>query len=254
MQLINTKRKWTIVALSASLCWILGGFFDLALANSFPGRGLPGRREGAGTRSECFIGESQPALLMPLIPESQLGITLAEYPTFFWHVPRSRAASAKFTLFSNYQGKKLYEANLPVTNLTGIASFTLPQNGSTSPLKVGLTYYWTLTLTCPKLNRPSTETEILTIQGFVQRIQPSAELTAKLKKASPRELPAIFASHQIWHETLVSLTKLRQENPKDASIQADWESLMKSIKLDQFASSPLLPCCQAPSTRTISRP
>jgi hypothetical protein len=189
-----------------------------------------------------------------VIPESQLGPTLEGYPTFFWHLPQSKASSARFILYDRYRGQELYRTELSITNTPGVASFQLPNDGSVkvpkTGLEVGNTYYWTLTLICNNPMDPSDRSGDLRIQGFVQRVNPPRGLQDKLRQATERDLPGIYASQGIWHETLTSLVRLRLSYPNDRAIQSDWASLMQGIKLEQLATAPVVSCCRVNSAST----
>jgi len=250
---ITGLKRLTLSSLTIGLALLVGGM-PLALANGFGGSGLPGRREGAGTRGPCLIGGEHAVSLLPVVPESQLGSTLDGYPTFFWHLPQSKASFARFVLYDRYRGQELYRTELSVAGAPGVASFRLPNDGSVKIPKAGLetgkTYYWTVTLVCMNPVDPGDRSGDLRIQGFVQRVASPQGFQDKLRRATERDLPGIYASQGIWHETLTSLIKLRRDHPTDRAIQSDWASLMQGIKLEQLANAPVVSCCQVSPSRT----
>ncbi len=250
---MTVLKRLTIPSIAIGLGCLVAGM-PLALANGFGGSGLPGRREGAGTRGTCLVGGEQAVPLLPVIPESQLGSTLEGYPTFFWHLPQSKASSARFILYDRYRGQELYRTELSVAGAPGVASFRLPNDGSVkipkTGLEIGKTYYWTVTLVCMNPIDPGDRSGDLRIQGFVQRVTPPQGFQEKLRRATDRDLPGIYASQGIWHETLTSLTKLRRDYPTDVAVQSDWASLMQGIKLEQLANVPVVSCCQVSPNRT----
>ncbi|MCS6813526.1 MAG: DUF928 domain-containing protein, partial [Cyanobacteria bacterium] len=205
----NRWRRLSTVSIAIG-CAVLTGGAPLVLANGFSGIGIPGRREGAGTRSTCMVGGAQSVPLLPVIPESQLGVTLEGYPTFFWYLPQSKASAAQFVLYDRYRGQELYRTTLSLVNAPGIASFQLPNDGSVriprTGLEVGKTYYWTLTLLCNNPLDPSDRSGDLRVQGFVQRVNPPRGFQEKVRSSNERDLPALYAAQGIWHETLTSLT------------------------------------------------
>ncbi|MCS6813786.1 MAG: DUF928 domain-containing protein, partial [Cyanobacteria bacterium] len=217
--------------------------------------GIPGRREGAGTRG-CTLESPQPSPagrtiaingksspnLVALIPESNIGATLAAYPTFFWYVPANSLKVGRFTLYDSYGAnrKKLYETRLNLDGTPGVISLRLPDNGTVPPLELNRTYYWVFRVFCDPLDRSGD----LQVEGFVQRVKASASLEERLRTATARERPTIYAASGLWHETLISLVELRQANPNDRSVQTDWESLMQVIRLESLAKEAIVPCCQ----------
>jgi hypothetical protein len=59
----------------------------------------------------------------------------------------------------------------------------------------------------------------------------------------PREQINLYAANGIWHDALTNLAQLRQTNPEDAALMADWESLLKSVNLEAIATEPIVQCC-----------
>lgn len=93
------KLNTALLAVGLGLL-LSNSFIVAAYAQAFSGRGIPSRREGAGTRG-CTLESRQPSPvggtivgnrksssnLVALIPKSNIGATLAAYLTFFWYVP-----------------------------------------------------------------------------------------------------------------------------------------------------------------------
>ncbi len=249
---INVKAA----LLATGLILLVGSSINSAAYAQFSGRGLPGRREGAGTRGSCVVDtsvqaptggtiatkEKKSGNLVAVIPESNIAATVAAHPTFFWYVPANSLKMGRFTLYDGYGAnrKKVYETRMNLEGTPGVISFNLPADGSVPPLEINRTYYWVFRVFCDPLDRSGD----LQVEGFVQRIRPSAELQARLGRATDRERPTIYAASGIWHETLTSLVALRQANPNDRSIQADWEALMQIIKLDALTKEAIVPCCR----------
>ncbi|WP_257237011.1 DUF928 domain-containing protein [Nostoc sp. 'Peltigera malacea cyanobiont' DB3992] len=44
----------------------------------------------------------------------------------------------------------------------------------------------------------------------------------------------------IWYEALTILAQLRQKNPQDTALQAEWRNLLSSIRLDDIVAEPIL--------------
>jgi len=270
----TARKKFAAASFVVTLGMTCMGLPQIALADfGGSGRGIPGRREGAGTRGTCLINsdttgnrsasatplvQSAPSLVA-LVPESNLGLTLAEYPTLFWYVPESVATTAQFTLYNSFgrDRKVVYETQLKLDGKAGIISLQVPNDGTVAPLALDRTYYWTFKLLCINPSDPNDRSGDIRVEGFVQRVMPPADLVAQLKAVETgttdsRQLPAIYAQAGIWHETLASLAKLRQDNPDDVKLKESWASLMQDINLAELANVPLRPCCQ-PTTTTTSR-
>lgn len=204
----------------------------IALANfNPPSRGTPGRREGGGTRDGiCTIGK--PATLIAVNPETNFGLTTAEYPRFFWFQPRTRAQYAEFSL---YQGDEktpdrtlVYKTTFKTADQAGIASVALPKSAGIPPLQLGQDYHWSVTLLCnaenPQLN--------IKVDGWVQRVQTLVPVAR-----DPQARAALLAEKGIWFDALEAQAEQRCLKPEDSP---GWDSLLRSVKLDKIANQPLL--------------
>ena len=230
------------VSLGLSVCnWPILTLAQNSKQLNLPPRGLPGRRVGAGTRGTCTNPEKP---LTALIPETNLGLTVAKYPSFFWYVPPTPARTAEFVL-SDENNNEIYKTTLAMTGDSGIISLSLPASATLAPLEVNKNYSWTFSLIC----NPKNPSAITFVEGWVQRIEPSATLASQLAKAAPRDRPGIFAKAGVWNDTLSSLSELRRANPQDRTLASDWETLLKSVGLERIAKVPVVSCCTQESRR-----
>jgi hypothetical protein len=230
-----------------------------------PTRGIPGRREGAGTRDVCIrsSGVGNPNVfyaLVPAQPEDGFGLTTAANPRFFWYMPRTRAKFVEFALFErdvqNPDGKLKYKTNIPIGgNNRGIVSWSLPQGVNVPALEVGKDYRWTLTPLCPgeqlgEIPDPQRPLKLfarndLGTVGWISRVPVDATLQGQLQTAKTgSDRAQIYAQHGLWFDTLASMAEERCTRPRDAATLASWKQLMqdKSVKLEAVANQPLLNC------------
>jgi len=190
--------------------------------------------------------------LVALIPDTNLGLTAEKYPTFFWSVPPTPARTAEFVL-SNEKKQEIYKTTFAITGSPGVVSLTLPASATLPPLELNKNYAWTFSLIC----NPSDPSAVDFVQGWVQRVVLNPEVGNQLTKAAPRDRPAIYAGAGIWNDTLKSLSELRRANPRDRTLAADWETVLKSVGLEIVAKAPLVQCCPqtnppAPAPRSTS--
>jgi len=243
MRLVNPSPRYALWA-GVLLGLFLTSLPLVAIAVEFkpPQRGIPGRREGGGTRDLLVCVTGTPGRLTALMPQTNVGWTSSDHPRFFWYVPQTRAKTAEFVLFQvNDQLEDqatVYRTMVPVPTTPGIASLPLP--AGTPALETGKTYRWALALVCDTERR---ERDIL-VEGWVERINPAPALTSQLEKASDRDRLKLYASNGFWFETLNTLATLRCANPNDAGLTAEWADLMKSVKLGAIADQPLLQPCK----------
>ena len=198
-----------------------------------PNPGLPGRRQPASPRGPCFPGKKP---LTALLPATNLGLTVAAYPTFFFYVPETAATAVEFVLLDEENGNKLYETMFTITGKPGIFSLSLPTNKTLPPLEIGKNYHWYFSVVCDPEDRAGD----VYVDGWVQRVEPSSVLVGELDKASPGEQVALYQKHQLWHETLTTLEKRRRLSPNDAVLAAQWANLLRAAGLSEIAQEPLV--------------
>lgn len=215
-------------------------------------RGAPGQRAAAGTRAgRCPAVDSHLTALVPatkenldsdqgrtsaLTPlESVLGLTVTEYPTFWFYVPYSpdNVHSAEFVLLDD-KDNYVYQKTLKLSEAPGVVSFRLPSTAK--PLEIGKSYRWYFLIPCD----PQKPSRSVFVNGWVQRIAPSPALMSQLKTATPRERVALYADAGIWHEAQTTLAELRRTEPNDAAIAADWSELLQSVGLEELAQKPIV--------------
>lgn len=207
-----------------------------ALAQDYvpPNRGLPGRREGGGTRG-CWTSTAPGGQnrLTAIVPSQNLGYTLSEYPTFFVYVPAAYAekAAAAELILTDDQDNEIYRASFSTGSQSGILRISLPAQANMAPLEIGRDYRWSFALVCDP-NDPSGN---LVVDSWIQRVQPSAELAAAIATTSPADLPALYARSGIWYEAIASLTDPYRQ-PIDGAIVAQWQNLLNSVGLSNIAS------------------
>lgn len=103
---------------------------------NLPAVGRPGQREGASKRgSGCTQDKNQRVRL--LVPETNYGRTLRDYPTFFWYLPElERPTPVEFQLRlvtpQGQVGEVLYATTFTATG-GGIGGLTLPLEGTGAP-------------------------------------------------------------------------------------------------------------------------
>lgn len=241
MHWAKSSRRFSL-GFSVMLAVILVSYPLMAATLQFklPKRGLPGRREGGGTRG---------AQLTALLPRTNLGLTTAAYPRFFWAMPDQFPAEvAEFTLFegdSQQPDRQLiYRTTFRVTGNAGIASLALPSDAAIPPLEVGKDYHWTVKIatSLEKLASPQSQR----VDGWVERVQPPAEFAAQLQRAAtPLDRASLYAANGYWFDTVSLLAELRCQQPNNPTVVTTWTNLLRSVQLTPVARKPLLRQCPA---------
>jgi hypothetical protein len=202
--------------------------------------------EGEGYRVEPDLslrcGNYRPPIpLTALIPQSNIGITSTEYPTFYFYIPDANLEGVKGELvLRNEKDKEIYKKTVPLKATDSIISFDLSNSPSLPPLEVGKSYYWVFTILFDEFDRSSNSD----VAGWIKRVEPNSELKQQLNTVLPHRKPAIYAANGIWYEALSSLAKLRCSSPNDATLVSDWKSLLQQVELPEISIKPLAQCNQ----------
>lgn len=217
-----------------------------------PGQGAPNQTTGGGRRNDTTLCQSASASTLPaqpmsskspvaklpeqfltaLIPSSNVGLTFSEHPTFFFYVPKTSATTAEFKL-DRGENQQIARIVVPLKDTPGVYRVTLPKTAA--PLELDKPYFWAFSIACEQgggANDPL-------VRGRVQRVQPSADLTNKLKAGSALDQVSIYASAGIWYEAMTALADLRQTQPNDQKVLTAWETLLGSVDLKSIAKIPL---------------
>jgi hypothetical protein len=208
--------------------------------------GTPGGRpRGGASRGSC--PKVEPPLTI-LIPSSQVaqaqngatatsvwGLSTSEKPTFWFFMPYDNSTnfSAEFVL-QDIEGNDIHRQVVVLPKQAGVVGVDLPD--SVAPLKPGVLYQTYLTVKCGS-NRPS-QSEF--VKGWVQRTTLSPELANQIAAAKPQDRPAIYASNGLWFDALTTIAELRLQQPNDATLLAEWQSLLESVNLGDVANQPLV--------------
>jgi hypothetical protein len=244
---------WTL-----TLGVVLGSFPIAALAQQYVprDRGLPGRREGGGTRGDCLRSASanptRPTTLTALMPDKNLGLTTSDTPTLFWYVPENAASAAEFILMDE-NDSEVYKARFRVTGEAGIISLSLPEEAGLPPLAVGKDYHWSFALIC-STQETSDNSGIIYTEGWIQRIEPDAQLQARLASAAEPDRAAIYAEAGIWQDAIASLAAQRRTQPTNAEVTTRWNKLMESVGLTTISNQPLMQRYQLAATAPEATP
>lgn len=206
--------------------------------NSFqpPQQGVPGRREGGGTRGlEC---STAPTALTALIPQSTMGQTLSAKPTFFYYLPVAVDKTVQFEL-ADETDKTLYKKSFRmVTSRAGVVSVSLDSDDNSPALEVGKNYQWYFTIKC---NAKNYTTDEVLVSGWINRTALAPNVKTELDRSPDPAKLSIFAQQGLWYDYLATLAQLRMESPSDASLAIKWSAVLNSVQLGKIAQEPLVP-------------
>jgi hypothetical protein len=196
-----------------------------------PVEGLPGRRQGGGTRGDCLHGD---APLIALMPDTNFGQTLDEYPTFYWYIPDVPAEGAEFVLLDE-QDNEVYVADYQLSGQPGLIRLSLPDQAGLPPLEVGQNYRWYFSLICDRLDRSGD----LFTEGWVRRIE-DPDLTEQAADLSEGDRAVLYAESGIWYDTLNILAQMRRAQPDSLAIHESWSIFLDSVGLTDYVDEPFI--------------
>ncbi|CAD0231005.1 DUF928 domain-containing protein [Planktothrix agardhii] len=190
-----------------------------------PERGVPGRREGGGTR-----GIGCPSSMTALIPESTMGRTASGQPAFFLYI--SGTVDQKILEFeiADEGDKTLYKTTFPIsTDRPGIVGIQWSENAKSVTLQDNKNYRWYIALKC---NSSDASNDLL-VSGWINSVALSPNQKLELGQTTdPLERLKIYANQGLWHETISTLATLKLNDSENSSLNNQWNDLLKSIGFD----------------------
>jgi hypothetical protein len=177
-------------------------------------------------------GSGDSTVTLDVLTPDETGLTTQEQPSLFWYQSKPAKARFELTLVEEDKIKPVLEMNMERATQAGIQRLRLADQNV--KLAVGVEYKWVIALVTDPNNRSSD----LVASGFIKRVEPSAELKAKVANASPRSLPGIYAEAGIWHDAVGSLSDLIEAQPNDKTLVAERTDLLRQVGLKAAAAGP----------------
>ncbi|MEH1940489.1 MAG: DUF928 domain-containing protein [Nostoc sp.] len=204
-----------------------------------PGKGAPEQASAGASRVGTYYlnpstaSTTEPAALIALLPQNFYGTTVSERPTILVYLPTSNAQEALFSL-KDEAGNMQYQMNIPVAGKTGVIAIKLPANAPA--LAVGKNYQWLLAVKVDGQLGPSTPY----IDGWVQRIQPSAELATAMQEQDALKRATVLGKNGVWYDCVATLASAYTTQPNNATLRKQWEELLSSVSLKEIVTATLL--------------
>lgn len=202
------------------------------------GKGAPQQVTGGASRVGTYYltsttSATEPAALIALLPQNFYGTTVSERPTILVYLPASNAQEALFSL-KDEAGNMQYQMNIPVAGKTGVIAVKLPANAPA--LAIGKNYQWFLALKVDGELSPSTPY----VDGWVQRIQPSAELATAMQDQDALKRATVLGKNGVWYDCVATLASVYTAQPNNATLRKQWEELLSSVSLKEIVTATLL--------------
>jgi Domain of Unknown Function (DUF928) len=149
-----------------------------------------------GTRGGCH--QKSTNTLTALAPQTDIGQTVSQFPTFSWFVPDSQPLPMEFRLYQ-YDGQERSQLieKVKMVSKPGIMQHSLPRDRP--GLAVNQTYRWQVVIFCNP-NRPSTA---LVTEAIVKVVEISPNFQQKLATTNNTLTKAeLFAKSNFWYDAL----------------------------------------------------
>ncbi|MGF2036845.1 MAG: DUF928 domain-containing protein [Nostoc sp. CmiVER01] len=210
---------------------------------------ISGRRAGMGSRDNCPAVPTPLTALVPFQEEQKVGeqrnksiigivegLTTSERPTFWFYIPYTKDLSNSNAEFSVQDSAEndVYRNAIALPSKPSVIGISFP---STASLEVDKTYRWYLKVYC---NKEAASIPVY-VEGDIKRVNLDSRVIQQIEAANePRQKIIIYAEKGIWFDALNMLAQIRISNYRDASVEEDWQSLLRSINLDNIATMPLI--------------
>ncbi|MGI0488599.1 DUF928 domain-containing protein [Pantanalinema rosaneae CENA516] len=211
-----------------------GNLFTPAVGNGAPQQAAGGAsRVGTYYINPSMVGATGPAALIALLPQTFYGTTVSERPTFLVYIPASNATEAVFSLKDD-AGNLQYQMTVPIADKVGIMPISLPSDAPA--LAVGKNYQWLMAIKLDGQLGPSTPY----VDGWVQRIQPSAELSASLHQEDALKRAEALGKNGVWYDCAATLAAVYASQPTNDTLTKQWAELMSSVGLQEISTAPIV--------------
>jgi Domain of Unknown Function (DUF928) len=199
-----------------------------------PPSGRPGRKAGGGSRGQCPKVEIGATAIVPLAEAT----SILERPVLWFYSPYTETTpTAKFTL--EQDGRSIAPPivlQLPKT--PGFVRVQLPET-----LMLNQSYKWFLAIDCSSKNTNSGSLQPpIELEGKLQRVSlnpPDRQKIADLSTNLQAQVD-LYIANGLWLDAINTAMTLRRSQPKTKTFTTQWETMMRSLKLEELERIPLI--------------
>ncbi|MEH2163598.1 MAG: DUF928 domain-containing protein [Nostoc sp.] len=211
-----------------------GDLFTPSAGKSAPRQASGGASPvGSYDLNPSTVSAAGPAAIIALLPQDFYGTTVSERPTILVYLPASNAEEAVFSL-KDEVGNTQYQITIPIALKAGVMAVKLPADAPA--LVVGKNYHWFLAVKLDGQLSPNTPY----VDGWIQRIQPNAELATAMQQKDALKQAMAFGKHGVWYDCVETLAALHSAQPTNVTLTKQWEELLSSVSLKEIVTVPLL--------------
>lgn len=208
------------------------------------------RPRGAASRGGCRSDKPLTALV-PMLREGKeaplfVGSTTEAHPTLWFYLPYALTPNHPAELRIEEPDPEDNQFTIQRTILTlkqaqpGVMRIQLPK--TEAPLPFNQIVHWKFVVRCDE--KDTSVNQFVDISMI--RLKTEPKLLQGILLAPPIERSKRYMQAGIWNEALTIMANLRLQQPKDGTIEKEWQSLLKTAGLDEVATQPLNTCCEVP--------
>ena len=206
-------------------------------------QGLPGRRVGGGTRcTQGTVCHAQKPLVA-IMPQSNLAVTTEAYPTLLFHLPVfENEQQVEFVLY-NSADELVYDATFDIVGESGITGIDLSEAENLAPLAVDETYKWYFLIVSEERSQD------IVVDGWIQRVdldewvqqqEIASDFGSRLEDAASLQRFGLLGEEAgLWHDAAFALHQLRQVEPDNEEVAAEWAQLLQAMDLGDMEEEPV---------------
>ncbi len=191
-----------------------------------PRRGRPWRTQGGGTRGQDNCAPS----IAVLAPNDHTGLTGQEQPSLYWFTSAVCATAIEFTIMEERGVAPLLEVQLPAPTQPGIQKVNLADHEIR--LEKGKRYQWSVAL----VYDPQHRSKDVVAMGGIERMDPSAEVSDDLAKASFEQVPEVYTEAGLWYDAVMAISDLIDTTSNNVDLRKQRASLLKQVQLREVAA------------------
>ncbi|AKG20281.1 DUF928 domain-containing protein [Calothrix sp. 336/3] len=201
-----------------------------------PGNPPGGRRYGGAKRGSCPEVKPPLTALVPITQTGSVknvwGLTSQERPTLIFYTPYASDSgyATELSFLDDETKEPIYETAIALPSKPGLINISLPN--TVSPLTVGKRYRWYFNIYCDQQK----QSPPIYVEGVILRQNLTPAVINQLKTAPANQKFVIYGQNGFWYDALNSLAQLRQQQPKDKTLQTQWQDLLDEVGLLEIAT------------------
>ena len=169
------------------------------------------------------------SLALAVLTPEKSGLTIQEQPSLYWFLSQLTTYPIELTLTQDDSVEPILETRLSPPTQPGVQRIHLA-NYSVR-LKPDVEYRWFVTAVPDAGSRSK---DVLA-GGLIQRIEPSANLRARLSQAGVAQAAFIYAEEGIWYDAISAISDMIDAAPNDSLLRRQRASLLKQVRLQEVA-------------------